>query len=80
MHSAESRVRPSENHRVGRKRHRDSSVRSLEANAIRGECVDIWSVNLPVAVAAQVIGPQRINSYNDNVKRLWSRPRRRQCC
>ena len=76
VHAAPHGISSGKHHGVRGQRDRHRSVGALEARTLGGERVDIGSANLLVAVAAEMVGTQRIDSDDHHIRR---RNRRRQC-
>ena len=73
VHPAQRRIGPGEKCGVGRQRDRHRRVRSFEAKALARERINIWSLNLLVAVATKVIRPQCIDGDKHYVRLRFRR-------
>ena len=78
----DGRVSPRQNARVRGQRQRNGGDGVGEERAARGQGIEIWCLNGPIPVTAQVVGPQRVNGDEENVvgNAPCARNRARGCC
>ena len=76
VHAAPHGISPGKHHGVRRQRDRHRGVGALKARAIGRERVDVGSANLLVAVAAEMVGAQRVDRDDHHIR---CRSRRREC-
>ena len=75
-HAVARRERPGEERGVGRQRERHDRRRALEAQAARGEAVEPGRARRGVTVAADVVGPCRVDRHDEEVGRSAAEPGR----
>src|SRR5437762_433403 len=68
MHAVLRRDEPGEISRASRRAHRIAAERAREANAVRGETVDVWRADIRIAVTAERPGALIIREDKDEIR------------